>query len=65
MLPLGLFITSDELKITIEKAINFLKEILSEYVFFGHSRDIKSQTFLTNDSAVKKNALELCWLESK
>jgi len=35
MLPLGLFIISNELKITIKKAINFLKEILSEYAFFG------------------------------
>jgi len=35
-LPLSLFITFDELKIIIEKAINFLKEILLEYAFFGY-----------------------------
>ncbi|CAG8546273.1 3688_t:CDS:10, partial [Paraglomus occultum] len=35
-LPLGLFITSDELGITLEKAINLLKTILPGYAFFGH-----------------------------
>ena len=34
-LLLDLFITSDEFEIIIEKTINFLKEILSEYAFFG------------------------------
>ena len=33
-LPIALFITSDELEITLEKAINLLKTILSLYVFF-------------------------------
>jgi len=33
-LPLGLFITSDELEITLEKAINLLKTILPSYAFF-------------------------------
>ena len=32
-LPLGVFITSDELEITLEKAINLLKTILPEYAF--------------------------------
>ncbi len=35
MLSLGLFITSDELEITIEKAINILKEILPKHAFFS------------------------------
>ena len=64
-LPLGLFITSDELEITIEKAINLLKEILPEYAFFGHGRDIGPQIFLTDDSAAKRNTLEICWPNSK
>ena len=64
-LPLSLFITFDELKIIIEKAINFLKEILLEYAFFGYGWDVRPQTFLTDDSAVKRNALELYWSESK
>ena len=59
-LPLGLFITSDELEITIEKAINILKEILPDQAFFGRGQDVGSQIFLTNDSASERNALELC-----
>ena len=34
-LPLGLFVTSDELEITLEKAMNLLKTILPPYAFFG------------------------------
>ena len=33
-LPLGLFITSDKLEVTLEKAINLLKIILFEYAFY-------------------------------
>src|SRR5688572_12828751 len=39
-LPLGLFIMSDKLEITIEKAINILKKVLSENAFFDCKRDI-------------------------
>ncbi|CAB4475840.1 hypothetical protein RhiirA1_472693 [Rhizophagus irregularis] len=35
VLPLGLFITSDELEITLEKALNLLKSILSQHAFYG------------------------------
>jgi len=34
-LPLDLFVTSDELEITIKKTINILKIILLEFAFFG------------------------------
>ncbi len=34
-LPIVLFITSDELEITLEKAINLLKTILLPHAFFG------------------------------
>lgn len=34
-LPLGLFITSNELEITIEKALTLLKTILPPYAFYG------------------------------
>jgi len=59
-LPLRLFITSDELEITLEKAINLLKTILPPYAFFGHSPQVGSIVFLTDDSSAKRNALELC-----
>ena len=39
-LPLGLFITSDEFEVTIEKAINLLKSILPPYEFFGHGPQV-------------------------
>ena len=39
-LPLSLFVISDELKITIKKAINILKIILSEFAFFGREWDV-------------------------
>ncbi|RIB21214.1 hypothetical protein C2G38_2177236 [Gigaspora rosea] len=63
-LPLGVFITSDELAITIEKAINLLKLILPEYAFFGQGRDLGLQNFLTDDSAAKRKALNVCWPQS-
>jgi len=63
-LPLGLFITSDELEVTIERAINLLKKILPENAFFGRGPDVGPQTILTDDSAAERNALELCWPKS-
>jgi len=35
-LLLGLFITSNKLKIILEKVLNLLKSILSQYTFFGY-----------------------------
>lgn len=60
-LPLGLFITSDELEITLEKAINLLKTILPPYAFFGRGPQAGPKVFLTDDSSAERNALELCW----
>ena len=60
-LPLGLFITSDELEITLEKAINLLKTILPPYAFFGRGLQVGPMVFLTDDSSAERNALELCW----
>ena len=60
-LPLGLFITSDELEITLEKAINLLKTILPPYAFFGRAPQIGPVIFLTDDSSAERNALEMCW----
>ncbi len=40
-LLLDLFITSDEFEIIIEKTINFLKEILSKYIFFGCDQNVR------------------------
>ncbi len=65
VLLLGLFITFDKLEITIEKAINFLKEILLEYAFFDYDQNVKPQTFLTDDLIAERNALEFCWPELK
>ena len=60
-LPLALFITSDELKITLEKAINLLKTILPSHAFFGRGSTIGPMVFMTDDSSAERNALELCW----
>ena len=64
-LPLRLFITSDELEITLEKALNLLKLILLLYAFFRHRSQIGLKVFITDDSSVERNALELCWPEGK
>ncbi|CAG8847485.1 13803_t:CDS:2, partial [Gigaspora margarita] len=63
-LPLGLFITSDELEITIKEAINILKLILPQHAFFGRGCDVGPQNFLTDDSAAERNALKFCWPQS-
>ncbi|CAB5385354.1 unnamed protein product [Rhizophagus irregularis] len=63
-LPLGLFITSDELEITLEKALNLLKSILPQHAFYGRGAQLGSKIFLTDDSSAERNALELCWPES-
>ncbi|CAB4435667.1 unnamed protein product [Rhizophagus irregularis] len=55
-LPLGLFITSDELEITLEKAT-----ILPPCAFYGRGAQVGPAVFLTDDSSAERNALELCW----
>lgn len=65
VLPLRLFITSDELEITLEKALNLLKSILPQYAFFGHRPLLGPRVILTDDSSAERNALELCWPEGK
>ncbi|PKY53879.1 hypothetical protein RhiirA4_426357 [Rhizophagus irregularis] len=60
-LPLGLFITSDELEITLEKALNLLKTILPPCAFYGRGAQVGPAVFLTDDSSAERNALELCW----
>jgi len=60
-LSLGLFITSDELEIILEKAINLLKTILLPYAFFGCGPQVGLMVFLTDDSSAERNALELYW----
>src|SRR3954470_21626194 len=60
-LPLALFITSDELEITLEKAINLLKTILPPHAFFGRDPTIGPMIFMTDDSSAERNALEICW----
>ena len=60
-LPIALFITSDELEITLEKAINLLKTILSPHAFFRRGSQIGPMVFMTDDSSAERNALELCW----
>ncbi|CAB5326218.1 unnamed protein product [Rhizophagus irregularis] len=62
-LPLGLFITSDELEITLEKALNLLKSILPQHAFFGRGPLLGPKIILTDDSSAECNALELCWPE--
>ncbi|RGB36648.1 hypothetical protein C1646_666803 [Rhizophagus diaphanus] len=64
-LPLGLFITSDKLEITLEKALNLLKSILPQHAFYGRGVQLSPKIFLTDNSSVEWNALELCWPESK
>ena len=59
-LPLGLLITSDELEVTLEKAINLLKTILPEYAFYGRGMQ-GPILFLTDDSTAERNALNTCW----
>src|SRR6266540_1311457 len=63
-LLLALFVTSDKLKITLEKAINLLKTILLPYAFFGYSPQVRSIVFITDNSNAKCNALELYWSNS-
>ncbi len=53
-LPLGLFITLNELEITLEKAINLLKMILPPYAFFRCGPQIGLMVFLTDDSSAKR-----------
>jgi len=60
-LLIALFITSDELEITLEKAINLLKTIFPPHAFFGRGPQIGLMVFMTNDSSTKCNTLELCW----
>lgn len=64
-LPLGLFITSDEFEVTLEKAINLLKSILPSYAFFGRGPQVGPEVFLTDDSSAERNALEICWPRGK
>ena len=61
VLPLGIFITSDELETTLENAIGLLKTILPEYAFFGRGPLVGPVIFLTDDSSAERNALKLCW----
>jgi hypothetical protein len=56
-----MFITSDELEITLEKAINLLKTILPSHAFYGRGPQVGPKVFLTDDSGAERNALELCW----
>ncbi|CAG8510948.1 34072_t:CDS:2 [Gigaspora margarita] len=63
-LPLELFVTFDELELTIEKAINLLKLILPEHAFFGCGCDVGPQNILTDDSAAERNALKNSWPQS-
>ena len=60
-LPIVLFITSDELEITLEKAINLLKTILPPHAFFGCGPQVRPMVFMTDDSSTEHNALELYW----
>jgi hypothetical protein len=62
-LPLGLFITLDELEITLEKLINLLKTILPSYAFFRRGPEVGPVVFLTDDSSAERNALKICWPE--
>ncbi|CAB5356251.1 unnamed protein product [Rhizophagus irregularis] len=62
-LPLGLFITSDELEIMLEKALNLLKLILPQHSCFGRGPLLGPKVILTDDSSAERNALKLCWPE--
>jgi hypothetical protein len=53
-LPLRIFITSDELEITLEKAIGLLKTILPEYAFFSRDPLVGPVIFFTDDSGHSK-----------
>ncbi|CAG8751162.1 14117_t:CDS:2 [Rhizophagus irregularis] len=64
-LPFDLFLTSDESEVTIEFAINKLKSILPSNAFFGRGVDLDPSMFMTDDSAAERNAIELCWPNSK
>ena len=64
-LSLGLFITSDEFEVTLEKAINLLKSILPPYAFFGRGPQLGPEVFLTDDSSAERNALQICWPRGK
>jgi hypothetical protein len=44
-LPLGLFITSDESKITLEKALNLLKTILPQHAFYRRGPHVGPKVF--------------------
>jgi len=48
-------------EITLEKAINLLKTILPGHAFFGRGPQVGPIVFLTDDSRVEHNALEMCW----
>ncbi|CAG8469385.1 16757_t:CDS:2 [Gigaspora margarita] len=63
-LPLGLFVTSDELELTIEKAINLLKLILPKHAFFGRGCNVGPQNILIDDSVAERNAVKICWPQS-
>ncbi|CAB5379773.1 unnamed protein product [Rhizophagus irregularis] len=64
VLPLGLFITSDELEITLEKALNLLKSILPQHAYYGCGAQLGLKIFLTDDLSAERNVLELCWPKS-
>ena|SRR5437870_1046961 len=59
-LPLGLFITSDEL---VEKAINLLKMILPEYAFIRCGLQVGLMVFFTDDSSAECNSLKMYLLQ--
>ncbi|CAG8648451.1 3921_t:CDS:2 [Dentiscutata erythropus] len=60
-LPLGLFLTSDKLELTIERALNLLKTILPLNVFYSHGPQVGPMVFLTDNSNSVHNALKYCW----
>ncbi|CAG8578713.1 23362_t:CDS:2 [Gigaspora margarita] len=57
---LCIYLISDESEVTLEKALNLLKTILSPYVFYGRGPQIGPAVILTDDSSAERNALELC-----
>ncbi|CAG8673743.1 44306_t:CDS:2, partial [Gigaspora margarita] len=57
-LPLGLIIISDELKITLEKGFNLLKELLLQHAFFNRESNAGPMIFLTDDSRTEQNVLK-------
>src|SRR6266498_795938 len=63
-LLLALFITFDEFEVTLEKAMNLLKTILSSYAFFGCGPQVRLIVFITDDSNTEHNVLQLCWPNS-